>query len=77
MTTKIYPSIAIKYHKKIVCIERNIRTAIEIAFSTRRGNYEFKDELFGSSIDYEKGKPTNTEFIITIANKVILDLDLY
>ena len=77
MTTKIYPFLANKYQKKSKCIERNIRTAIEIAFSTRRGNYDFKEELFGSSIDYEKGKPTNTEFLITIANRVILDLNLY
>ena len=77
MTTKIYPFLATKYRKRNECIERNIRTAIDIAFSTKRGNYDFKEELFGSSLDYDKGKPTNTEFIITITNKVIIDLKLY
>lgn len=76
MTTKVYPFIANKYNKNEKCVERNIRTAIDIAFSSRRGNYEFKEELFGSSIDYEKGKPSNTEFLITITNKIIFDLKL-
>jgi len=70
-TKEIYPIIAKKYDSTISNVERSIRHAIEISWN--RGNWEIMEEFFGNSIDMEKAKPTNKEFIITIADKLKLE----
>ena len=70
-TTKIlYPSIAKKYQTTPSRVERAIRHAIEVAWS--RGKMETLDSLFGYTINLGKGKPTNSEFIALIADKIRL-----
>ncbi len=76
LTTKIYPYVSVKYNIKKECVEKNIRDAIDIAFSSGRGNYEFREELFGSSLDYNKGKPTNSEFLVTLTIKLLSDYNI-
>lgn len=69
MVTKcIYPSVARKYDSTPVCVERDIRHVIERAWS--KGNMEEINALFGYSIDADRGKPTNSAFIATIADKI-------
>ncbi len=70
-TKEIYPIIAKKYDSTISNVERSIRHAIEISWN--RGNWEIMEAFFGNSIDMEKAKPTNKEFIITIADKLKLE----
>ena len=76
LTTKVYPYVSVKYNIKKECVEKNIRDAIDIAFSSNRGDYEFREELFGSSLDYNKGKPTNSEFLVTLAIKLLSDYNI-
>ena len=71
ITKEIYPIIAKKYHTKVYCVERAIRHAIEISWN--RGNWEVMEEVFGYSIDNEKAKATNSEFIVTLADKLRMD----
>ncbi|NMC56804.1 MAG: sporulation transcription factor Spo0A, partial [Eubacteriaceae bacterium] len=52
-------------------VERAIRHAIEVAWS--RGNMDTLDSIFGYTIDQNKGKPTNSEFIAMIADKIRLE----
>lgn len=61
ITTFLYPSIAKKFHVTTSSVERCIRNAIEIAWL--RGDIDFNNELFQYSVNAEKGKPTNAEFI--------------
>ena len=68
VTKKLYPEIAIMYKTTSSRVERAIRHAIEVAWE--RGNFEFQQELFGFTIDANKGKPTNSEFIAMLANKL-------
>jgi two-component system response regulator (stage 0 sporulation protein A) len=70
ITKELYPQIAIKYSTTSSRVECAIRHAIEKSWT--RGNLELIDEIFGYSIDVEKSKPTNSEFIITIAEKLKL-----
>ena len=71
ITKKLYPEIALKYETNVLCVERAIRHAIEVSWN--RGNYLLIEEIFGHSIDIDKAKPTNSEFIITIADKMKLE----
>ena len=64
----IYSLIADKYDTNISCVERNIRHAIEVSFP--KGKYSLIDDLFGYSINEEKGKPTNIEFLIIISHAI-------
>lgn len=70
ITKILYPSIAKKYQTTSSRVERAIRHAIEVAWS--RGNMETLDSLFGYTISIGKGKPTNSEFIALIADKIRL-----
>jgi len=69
----LYPIIANKYDTTASRIERAIRHAIEIGWS-RKNNDEMIKEYFGYSIGYTIGKPTNSEFIAMIADKLRLEL---
>ena len=70
ITKILYPTIAKKYQTTPSRVERAIRHAIEVAWS--RGKMETLDSLFGYTINTGKGKPTNSEFIALIADKIRL-----
>ena len=71
ITKLLYPTIAKKYKTTSSSVERAIRHAIEVAWG--RGHMDTIDELFGYTIHAGKGKPTNSEFIALIADKIRLD----
>ncbi len=71
VTKVLYPEVANKYGSTASRVERAIRHAIEVAFS--RGNMDTIEELFGYTINSGKGKPTNSEFIALIADKIRLE----
>ncbi|MGN0402924.1 MAG: sporulation initiation factor Spo0A C-terminal domain-containing protein [Acetatifactor sp.] len=70
ITKILYPTIAKRFQTTPSRVERAIRHAIEVAWS--RGRMETLDSLFGYTIDTGKGKPTNSEFIALIADKIRL-----
>lgn len=72
ITKQLYPSIAKAYNTTPSRVERAIRHAIEVAWS--RGQVETIDSLFKYTINVGKGKPTNSEFIAMIADKLRLEL---
>ena len=67
ITKEIYPEIARKFDSTISRVERAIRHAIEISWS--RGDYDVMEEIFGHSVDYDRSKPTNSEFIAKLEFK--------
>ncbi len=71
ITKELYPEIAGRYHTTSSRVERAIRHAIEISWN--RGDYDLMEEIFGHSVDYDRAKPTNSEFIATVADKLRLD----
>ncbi len=71
ITKILYPTIAKKYQTTPSRVERAIRHAIEVAWS--RGRMETLDSLFGYTVNTGKGKPTNSEFIALIADRIRLD----
>lgn len=71
ITKILYPEIAKKYQTTPSRVERAIRHAIEVAWS--RGKMDTIDKLFGYTIHNGKGKPTNSEFIALIADKIRLE----
>ena len=70
ITKLLYPTIAKKYKTTSSSVERAIRHAIEVAWT--RGRIEILEEMFGYSMQSERGKPTNSEFIALIADKLRL-----
>ncbi len=70
VTKILYPTIAKKHNTTSSRVERAIRHAIEVAWS--RGKIDTIEELFGYTISEGKGKPTNSEFIALIADKIRL-----
>lgn len=71
ITKILYPEIAQKYCTTASRVERAIRHAIEVAWI--RGNVEAISEIFSYTISYNKSKPTNSEFIAMIADKLRLE----
>lgn len=71
VTKILYPSIAKKHQTTPSRVERAIRHAIEVAWS--RGKMDTINDLFGYTISTGKGKPTNSEFIALIVDKIRLD----
>ena len=71
VTKILYPAIAKKNQTTASRVERAIRHAIEVAWG--RGKMETIEELFGYTISIGKGKPTNSEFIALIADKIVLE----
>ena len=51
-------------------VERAIRHAIEVSWN--RADYELMNKIFGHSIDYDKAKPTNSEFLVTVSDALKL-----
>ena len=74
ITKELYPEIADKYNTSVSRVERAIRHAIEVSWN--RGNLDLMEEVFGHSVDYDKAKPTNSEFIVTLADKLKLEYQL-
>ena len=70
ITKILYPTIAKKFQTTPSRVERAIRHAIEVAWS--RGRMETLDALFGYTVNTGKGKPTNSEFIALIADRIRL-----
>ena len=71
ITKELYPELASKFDTTVSRVERAIRHAIEVSWN--RGNWTLMEEIFGHSVDIDKAKPTNSEFIVTIADKLRLD----
>ena len=71
ITKELYPDVATKYNTTVSRVERAIRHAIEVSWN--RGNWDLMEEVFGHSVDIDKAKPTNSEFIVTIADKLRLE----
>jgi two-component system response regulator (stage 0 sporulation protein A) len=72
ITKQLYPSIARGYNTTPSRVERAIRHAIEVAWS--RGQVDAIDALFGYTVNIGKGKPTNSEFIAMVADKLRLEM---
>lgn len=71
ITKCLYPTIAKKYKTTSSSVERTIRNAIEVAF--RRGNRQVLEEIFSNTICSKKTKPTNSEFIALLTDKLRLE----
>ena len=72
ITKQLYPEIAEKYKTTPSRVERAIRHAIEVAWG--RGQTDTVESIFGYTVSAAKGKPTNSEFIAMIADKLRLEL---
>jgi len=71
ITKELYPELADKYDTTVSRVERAIRHAIEVSWT--RGDWDTMEDLFGHSVDIDKAKPTNSEFIVTLADKLRID----
>ncbi len=72
VTKLLYPTVAKRFKTTDQKVERAIRNAIEVSWT--RGNIDTFEELFGYSVGTGKGRPTNSEYIARIADKVRLDV---
>ncbi|MFI3249773.1 MAG: sporulation transcription factor Spo0A, partial [Eubacteriales bacterium] len=72
VTKVLYPEVAKRYHTTASRVERAIRHAIEVAWD--RGDLETLQKYFGYTVSNVKGKPTNSEFIAMIADRLRLQL---
>ncbi|MGI6226405.1 MAG: sporulation transcription factor Spo0A [Peptococcales bacterium] len=70
VTKELYPMIAERYNTTPSRVERAIRHAIELAWD--RGNVDMMNKFFGYTINLDRGKPTNSEFIAMVADKLRL-----
>jgi len=68
VTKVIYPAIASRYHKSSRSVEKAIRTALETAWI--RGRVDLLNDMFGFTVSVQKGKPTNSEFIALLADRL-------
>lgn len=73
ITKELYPEIAEKYSTTVSRVERAIRHAIEVSWN--RGDIDLMEEVFGHSVDYDRAKPTNSEFIVTVSDKLRLEFN--
>lgn len=71
ITKELYPELASKFDTTVSRVERAIRHAIEVSWN--RGDWDLMEDIFGHSVDIDKAKPTNSEFMVTIADKLRLD----
>lgn len=71
ITKELYPELAQKFDTTVSRVERAIRHAIEVSWN--RGSWDLMEEIFGHSVDIDRAKPTNSEFIVTIADKLKLE----
>lgn len=73
ITKELYPTIAEKYRSTPSRVERAMRHAIELAWD--RGNTNEINRLFGYTIDIERGKPTNSEFVAIVADRLRVEVN--
>ena len=73
ITKELYPEIASRFDTTVSRVERAIRHAIEVSWN--RGDIDLMEEIFGHSVDYDRAKPTNSEFIVTLSDKLRLEFD--
>ncbi|MGM9572110.1 MAG: sporulation transcription factor Spo0A [bacterium] len=71
VTKELYPAIGEKYETTSSRVERAIRHAIELAWD--RGNVDYLNQVFGHTVRVDKGKPTNSEFIAIVADKLRIE----
>ena len=71
ITKELYPALASRFNTTTSRIERAIRHAIEVSWN--RGDLDYMEELFGHSVDIDRAKPTNSEFIVTLADKLRIE----
>ena len=71
ITKELYPELAERFETTVSRVERAIRHAIEVSWN--RGDWDLMEELFGHSVDIDKAKPTNSEFMVTVADKLRLE----
>lgn len=74
ITKDVYPMIADKYNSTPTRVERAIRHAIEISWS--RGDINVLTEFFGNSVDLDRDRPTNAEYLVTIADRLKISGEL-
>jgi two-component system response regulator (stage 0 sporulation protein A) len=74
VTKILYPTVAKRHNTTASRVERAIRHAIEVAWD--RGDIDVLNSYFGYTIQNERGKPTNSEFIAMIADKLRLKLKM-
>lgn len=72
VTKELYPAIATKFKTTPSRVERAIRHAIEVAWA--RGNVDVINGIFGHTVNRERGKPTNSEFIAMVADKLRMQM---
>ncbi|MDA8193040.1 MAG: sporulation transcription factor Spo0A [Thermaerobacter sp.] len=72
VTKELYPAIAVKYKTTPSRVERAIRHAIEVAWA--RGNVDVINGIFGHTVNRDRGKPTNSEFIAMVADKLRMQM---
>lgn len=72
VTKLLYPTIAKRFKTTDQKVERAIRNAIEVSWT--RGNTDTFEKLFGYSVQSGKNRPTNSEYIARIADKIRLDV---
>ncbi len=75
VTKLLYPSIAKRYHTTETKVERAIRNAIEVSW--RRGNTTVFEQMFGYSALNGRPRPTNSEYICQLADKIRLEMPEY
>lgn len=73
ITKLIYPTVAKNYATKASCVERSMRNAIENAWN--RGDIDIQRRFFGCTVSCMRGKPTNSEFIALIADRISLQIN--
>ena len=71
VTKLLYPEVAKKFHTNDQKVERAIRSVIEVGW--KRGNEELLEEMFGYSGRNGRKRPTNSEFIMVMADKICMD----
>ena len=72
ITKQLYPSVAKRYETTSSRVERAIRHAIEVAWD--RGDVDILNSYFGYTIHNTRGKPTNSEFVAMISDKLRLKM---
>ena len=73
ITRELYPQLAQTFHTTPSRVERAIRHAVEVAWD--RGDIDVIQDWFGNTISPHKGKPTNSEFIALIADKLRMEME--
>ena len=74
ITKLLYPALAKKHNTSSSRVERAMRHAIEVGWI--RSDWKFTEDLFGQSVDFNRTKPTNSEFLVTIADKIRLGITI-